>query len=283
MKIGVMISNFRQPLEAALDSAVGLGLDGVQLSLSATETADDWQRIADKVRASGLEISAISCDVGDLGEGLDEKGLEKLLPYIDAAVAHGQGICQTHVGIMPHRGAGPRWENFVRASALLAGAAEQRGACLALETGPEPASIMEKLMRTVDSPGLKVNFDPANLILWPAALIKHSDLWEKTGVEPKPYSRAESLAEFEPVEGVRRLAPYIVHTHAKDAIGDGGWADVPLGTGWVDWPCYLGLLRAGGFDGYLTIEREGGTDRLGEIGAGVTFLREQLKALAATP
>jgi len=36
---------------------------------------------------------------------------------------------------------------------------------------------------------------------------------------------------------------------------------------------YLGILEEVGYRGYLTVEREGGTDRLNEVAAGVKFLR----------
>lgn len=276
MKISVMLHNFRQPLEASLETANRLGVDAVQISLGPDS---DAHAMAKAVAAAGLGISAISCDVGDLGQEDYAAKVEAAKKYIDLAAEVGQGICQTHVGVMPRSASGPRWDNFVRAGAALAEYAVTRNACVALETGPEPASVMEKLMRSVDSPGYKVNFDPANLIIWPAVFAINKELREHAGIADFDYNREAAIAEFEPVEGVRRLAPFIAHTHAKDGIGNGGWEDVPLGTGWVDWPRYLTLLHEHGYDGYLTIEREGGEDREGEIGHGVRFLREQLKTL----
>ena len=66
-----------------------------------------------------------------------------------------------------------------------------------------------------------------------------------------------------------------MHTHAKDALvhPDGKRQEVPLGTGWVDWPRYVGYLREAGFDGYFAIERETGEDPVGDIQAAVDFLR----------
>jgi len=64
---------------------------------------------------------------------------------------------------------------------------------------------------------------------------------------------------FDPVEGMYALRGLIVHTHAKDGIGPGPKrGEVPLGEGEVPWPAYLRGLREIGYDGYLTIEREGG-------------------------
>ena len=275
-----MLSNFGQPFDVALETAASLGFSAVQIALAPESSPDEWHKMSEGVRRAGLEISAICCDAGDLGEDLPREQLDKLLGYLDGAAAIGEGICQTHVGVMPHDASGPRWKNFVRNCGGLADEAVNRGACLALETGPEPARVMEKLMRAVDSPGLRVNYDPANFIIWPALLAKFPDLRAKSGLEAGEYDRAAAIADFEPVEGVARLAPYIVHTHAKDGVGSGGWEDVPLGTGWVDWPRYLDLLQAGGYDGYLTIEREGGEDRVGQIAAGAEFLRGQLRDLA---
>jgi len=280
MQISVMLSNFSQPFEEALETVLKLEIPAVQLSAGPDDDAAKVRAMADAVAARGLKVSALCVDLGDLGES--EKGdelIEKARPLIDMAAQSGSGICQTHIGIMPHTMTGARWDSYLRCGEILARYGESAGACLALETGPEPAKVMESFMRAIDSPAMKVNYDPANLIIWPAALPKFADLAEHTGREIGVYDREAAIAEFEPVEGVKRLAPFIVHTHAKDGIGNGGWGDVPLGEGWVDWPRYLRLLKEGGYDGYLTIEREAGNDPIGEIGHAARFLREQLKQL----
>ena len=117
--------------------------------------------------------------------------------------------------------------------------------------------------------GLGANFDPANLVM-----VCREDI-------PK---------------AVETLAPYIVHTHAKDGVNrkpvDGellygafagekpegfNWHDyireVPLGEGDVDFPTYLPALKKAGFDGYLTIEREVGEDPRHDIEQAVRFLK----------
>lgn len=283
MQISVMLHNFRLPFEAALDTTLLLGIPAVQLMISEGDDSATRRRMSRAVKACGLQVSAIAVDVGDLGEAeTAEARIEAAKPLMDAAMEFG-GICQTHVGIMPHAANGLRWDSFLRCGEALAAYGEKIGACLALETGPEPARVMEKLMRAIDSPGLRVNYDPANLIIWPAMLPLYPELVEQTGQLAHPYERIEAERDFEPVEGVRRLGSYIVHTHAKDATGNGGWGDVPLGIGWVNWPRYLKLLQAVGqavgYDGFLTIEREAGDDRIGEVKHAVEFLREQLQRI----
>jgi len=145
---------------------------------------------------------------------------------------------------------------------------------LAVETGPETAAELAEFLRRVGSPGIRVNFDPANL-----KMVHNADI----------------------AEAVRILGSDIVHTHAKDgvhyrrcdpervydAFARGGFeqlvaetgrlfAETPLGRGQVDFPRYLAALRNVGYDGYLTIEREVGSNPAADIREAVEFLRNQL-------
>jgi L-ribulose-5-phosphate 3-epimerase len=119
------------------------------------------------------------------------------------------------------------------------------------ETGPEKATVLKKLLDDVGSKGLGVNLDPANLVM---------------------------VAGDDPVRAVRTLAKYIVHTHAKDGVQIAGgpepsFKELPLGQGGVKWEAYLRALKAIGFDGFLTIEREVGDDPGKDIADAVAFLR----------
>ena len=85
------------------------------------------------------------------------------------------------------------------------------------------------------------------------------------------------VAGQDPVEAVYILKDYIVHTHAKDGIKlENGYQELPLGTGGVPFPAYLAALKEIGYDGFLTIERECGEDRYGDIKTAVDFLKETL-------
>lgn len=283
MYISVMLSNLRLPLEEALDAVVKMEIPAVQLRVLPSDDAAARRAMKKAVEERGLKVSAICVDVGDLGETDSETPvLETLKPLIDAAPELCDGdtaICQTHVGVMPYTMKGARWDSFVSSCSALAEYAQSVGATVAMETGPEPARVMEALLKAVDNPGLSVNYDPANFIIWPAVLSEKPEYQSKTEVPPKPYDREEAFREYEPVEGLRRLAPYIVHTHAKDGRAGTGWSDVPLGEGWVDWPKYFQILQEIGYTGALAIEREAGDDPVGEIQHAVDFLKAQLKQL----
>jgi L-ribulose-5-phosphate 3-epimerase len=144
------------------------------------------------------------------------------------------------------------------------------GACFAVETGPEPSKTLRRFLDSLGSKGVRVNLDPANL-----AMVIGEDA----------------------ATAVRTLAPYIVHTHAKDGImlkktdpeiiygffADGGIGDlrieeyfreVPLGQGQVKWPEYIAALEEIGYKGFLTIEREVGVDPGKDIAEAVGFLKK---------
>jgi L-ribulose-5-phosphate 3-epimerase len=163
------------------------------------------------------------------------------LGAIDTAAALGSKFLSLHLGFIDHA----RPETARKLSdrtRFLADAAAKRGVELLLETGQESAADLRHFLETMNHPALRINFDPANMILY---------------------------GKGSPVEAVRALAPWIRHVHAKDATrtktpGTCG-AEVPWGDGEVNPPAFLKALRDSGFAGALAIEREAGDDRLGDI------------------
>jgi sugar phosphate isomerase/epimerase len=112
--------------------------------------------------------------------------------------------------------------------------------------------VLLGFIRDVDRPNLKVNFDPANLILY------------GTG---------------EPIEALRMLAPHVVSVHCKD----GDWpshagslgSERPLGKGAVGIERFVRTLKEIGFEGPLNVEREteDQTERMRDIKDAVALLR----------
>ena len=124
----------------------------------------------------------------------------------------------------------------------LADAAGEKDIMLLLETGQETAEELRHFLEELNHPAIKVNFDPANMIL---------------------YDKGD------PIEAVQVLAPWIKHIHIKDAIRTkqpGTWGvEVPWGEGQVQPETFLNVLEEIGFEGALAIEREAGDDRFGDV------------------
>ncbi len=108
--------------------------------------------------------------------------------------------------------------------------------------------------KDVNRPNLRINFDPANLIMY--------------GTD-------------NPLEAIGILAPHVVSVHAKD----GDWPDksVPgslgvekqLGQGSVDIPRFVARLKGLGYKGTLNIEREieDQVQRRKDVAESVVYLR----------
>lgn len=257
MKIGVMLPNLKLPTKKALRKASEIGLDGVQLwttggdldpaKLSRTARED----LIHFVGSLGLEISALC---GDLGRSFgDEQELEKRVELtkkiLDLSVDLRTPIVTTHIGVIPENSSDKAYQLMLQALKDIGKYAEDIGSCLAAETGPESPELLAKFLAETGTTGLKVNYDPANLV----------------------------MNGFDPVKGVFVLRQYIVHTHAKDGVkSPQGPKEVPLGEGGVPWKEYVSALRSIGFGGFLTIEREVGETPAQDITKAKDFLRSIL-------
>jgi len=260
-KIGVLVDNLQLPTAEGIKQVKELGADGFQVYVTRGEMTPENLRgsaLSDfraVVAGLGLEISALC---GDLGKGfLDPSINQEVVPrskqFIDLAVELGVAIVTTHIGTLPADTRSPAWHTGIAAIRDLATYAHSKGCVFASETGPEAPTELLRFLREVNTPGFGINYDPANLIM---------------------------LGPFDHIGGVRVLRDYIVHTHAKDGVclmkQEGAMNDfleVPLGQGGVSFPYYLRALDDIGYQGYLTIEREAGEDRVGDVRRAIRFLR----------
>jgi len=258
MKIGVFDTNFRVPFEESLRLAKEMGFQGVQIAVTGDldpANLDKGARwVKETVEKYGLEISALC---GDLGYGFAyEEGLEwrieKTKEYLAYSVELAAPIVTTHIGVIPEDKRHPDWDKLACALDEIGAYGEKVGAVLAAETGPEEPEVMKEFLGSLNTSAIKINYDPANLV----------------------------MMGFDPVKGVYALAPYIVHTHAKDGVRypDGRIGEAPLGEGQVPWREYLKALREGGYNGYLTVEREVGEEPLKDIKQAKEFLSHLLQA-----
>ena len=114
------------------------------------------------------------------------------------------------------------------------------GVQLILESGQETAEDLAKFMTAV--PGLGINFDPANMILY---------------------------AKGRPCDAVKTLYPWIMQVHAKDALytkKPGTWGEeVRWGDGQVQARELLITLEELGYKGNIVVEREGGAACAGDV------------------
>ncbi|WJH36589.1 sugar phosphate isomerase/epimerase family protein [Paenibacillus aurantius] len=282
-KIGVIADSFRLGVRDGLKAAKEVGADGVQLYAVKGEMDPDnlstaqRKELKDYIASLGLEISALC---GDMGGGFHYKEqnaerVEKSKRILDLAVELGTNVVTTHIGVVPEDANDPVYLAMQEACEELGVYAKSMNAFFAIETGPERASHLKKFLDSLTTNGVSVNFDPANMVM---------------------------VTGDDPVEGIKLLKDYIVHTHVKDgvryleldprevygghgyepmshekiaAMGTEGkiYRELPLGEGNVDFDAYFAAIQEIGYTGYLTIEREAGANPAEDIRRAVEFIK----------
>ena len=275
--IGVLMEGFRTDWRTALKLAQQVGTQGVQIYATQGDMAPEnlspakRREVLDVVKSHGLIVSALCGDLGDGGFTNPEKNPEKIersKRILELAKDWETNIVTTHVGVIPEDKTHPRFQILQQACGELAEYADSLKAHFAIETGPETGATLKAFLDSLNSHGVAVNMDPANLVM---------------------------VTGDDPAKATRLLGDYIVHTHAKDGkrnyyrdpeevygmaeshiVTDPSFEELPLGQGQVNWSEYLQALRDIGFGGFLTIEREVGDNPYDDIAMAVQFLKERI-------
>ncbi len=170
---------------------------------------------------------------------------------VDKTSELGVKVLTTHAGFIPEPGDADRG-GFLDTLSEAVDYATSKGVTLTLETGQETADLLRRTLDEMEAPNLKINFDPANMIL---------------------YNKGD------PIDALEVLGPDVVHVHVKDAKypeRDGEWGEeVPLGEGAVGMRDFLEGLVEIGYTGPLVVEREVGDQqqRFNDILGGVRLLK----------
>lgn len=216
----------REPVYRGWEDAVRLlpdaGIHGLEVSV---KPPDELRKIVAAARAGGVEPMTVA---GGLKLN-DDASVESYISTLDVMQELGIPIFFTSAS---------GEDDHDRAAGMLREMAEEaarRSVVISLETHPpycENAEGMLRTMNAVDHPGLRVNFDTANIFYYNEGL--------------------DSADELESV------VDYVASVHLKDT--DGGFKSAqfpPLGQGVVQFERIFGTLADAGFNGPLTLELEG--------------------------
>ncbi|MGH9656925.1 MAG: sugar phosphate isomerase/epimerase family protein [Bryobacteraceae bacterium] len=189
---------------------------------------------------SYADIPTVQETVGFIPPATRDEREARAKRIIDTGAAMGISIFACHIGFVPHD---PGSADFVAVRDIvrrLCDHAANRGMTFALETGQETATVMMRFIDEVGRDNLKINFDPANMILYGTA---------------------------EPIGALEVMAPRVVSVHCKD----GNWpppgvagalgSEMPLGEGAVGMDRFVAKLKQIGYRGPLAIEREVSLDQ----------------------
>jgi len=270
--LGVCSWSLRAGAEGELAALVdAVGVSQVQLALDPVRLgAWSAELVVEELDAVGAAVRS-----GMMGtEGEDYSSLESirrtggLVPdqhwpanleaaRANAAVAAELGLqlVSLHAGFLPEERGDPLRARVLDRLRQVADVFGERGVRLALETGQESAPTLLDVLAELDHPGVGVNFDPANMLLYGMG---------------------------EPVAALRELLPHVLQVHVKDATASttpGQWGEeVPVGSGQVDWGEFFAVLTANDYTGDLMIEREAGDDRPTDMRTAAELVRRHWPA-----
>ena len=266
MQVGVMFWGGGEPRETlrkikSLGVACGqIGLPG-DMDLSAAK-ADAWRAalaaegftlvtvFTSYVGESYADLPTVQNTVGFIPPATRAERAARTLQASDFTKRLGVGSLACHIGFVPHDRSHPDYGAVREIVRRICDRCASNGQTFALETGQEPAATLLQFLADVGRPNLKINFDPANMILY------------GTG---------------DPIEALEIVKEHVVSVHCKD----GDWpkapgtlgVEQPLGKGAVGMERFIKKLKEIGYRNALSIEREveGDQQRL-DIVAAVKLL-----------
>ncbi len=182
---------------------------------------------------SYADVATVQKTVGYMPPATRQEREQRTYDASDFAKAIGVPGLATHIGYVPEDTSDP---NYIAVRDMVRRVCDhcaKNGQYFGLETGQEPAAALKEFIEDVDRPNLRVNFDPANMIL---------------------YGSGEPLPALEVVKD------WVETVHCKDgtwpkAKGSLG-SEAPLGKGDVGMDRFVAKLKEIGYTGPLTIERE---------------------------
>ena len=264
--------------DIALEKVATMGVQGIQMyattgnySPKVLDTAEKRRNLLNQVKSHGLCYSALCSyfGIGFWDRDRNPQLIEDSKRILELAKDLETDVVMTHIGVVPENKNHERYKIMQEACYEIAEYAKSIDAYFAVETGPETAEVLKGFLDDIDSKGIAVNFDPANLVM-----VKNAD----------------------PIKAVYTLRDYIVHVHAKDGVHvwdkdpevifgikkemvktPRAGQELPLGEGAVNFPNFLTALDDIGYKGFLTIERERGEDPEGDIRNAVGFLKNVIK------
>jgi sugar phosphate isomerase/epimerase len=268
MEIGVMFWAGKDPAATLAELTalnVRCGQMGVPGDYALAGEAAKWKKALDDAKftvvtvfaayngESYADIPTVQKTVGFIPPATRTEREARTLEVSDFAAGIGAPGIATHIGFVPEDHSDPDYVAVRDMVRRVCDHAARHNQSFALETGQEPAATLLEFFDAVERPNLRINFDPANMILY------------GTG---------------DPIDALETLAEHVITVHCKD--GDWPPKDVPgalgteqpLGKGSVGMERFVDTLRKIGYEGPLTIEREAQdpVQRMADIKMGAGLL-----------
>ena len=255
IKLGVQVDHLRLGPREGLRRAAGMGFDCVQFDaargpIAPHELSHTGRRdLAQTVRDRGLELTALAADAG--GKRLAdphtaERRIDATKRIIELAADLRVPVVTTALGRFPDQPDDPVHRLVREALTQLGECADRMGTFLAVETADADPQRIADLLRELNCPAIKVNYDPASVI----------------------------VAGGDPVAGIAPVADYIIGAQLRDAVRSAPDVarEVVLGQGDLPLEEYLAMLDEAGYRGCQMLQRRESQDPAADILAAKRIL-----------
>jgi len=249
MAIGVMLGVGEAP-EESIQKVLDVGVTNAQMG----RPADAWlkpakaQELKKLIRRKKIAITTVFCGfdgesyadiptvratVGLVPKATRAARLKKAKQIADFAKILGVKNVAAHIGFVPEDPTDPGYKEIVRTVRNFADHLAKSKQNLCLETGQESGECLLRFIQDLGRKNVKVNFDPANMILYGSG---------------------------DPIAALKLVGKYVAGVHCKDGAPptekDKLGTEMPLGKGDVGIQRFVQTLAGLGYKGPLTIERE---------------------------
>jgi L-ribulose-5-phosphate 3-epimerase len=269
LEIGLMFwakEDALQTLREVKSFRVRAGQLGFSGELSLDGAAERWDRaltdekftpvsaVCSYIGEEYKDIPTVEATVGLVPAVTRAHRITRTKAVSDVAKELGIDAVACHIGFVPEDPASKLYQEIIDLTRDICDHCGKNGQRFTLETGQEPAKVLLQFIHDVERDNLKINFDPANMILY------------GTG---------------DPIEALGVLAPHVISVHCKD----GDWPDrdnpealgveKPLGEGAVGVDRFIHRLKELDYRGILCVEREEQNQekRMKDIESAITLLR----------
>jgi sugar phosphate isomerase/epimerase len=248
MKLGLMV-HLQNDMVSEFKKIMDLGIPTCQVSGTAEDMVlrGKLDFLKDAMDKTSIEVSTIFAvfegqtynnKTGPTTDGLvpdhlRQSRMELMIRLSKKIKQLGLHSITSHIGFIPDDEQEVLYEKFIDTMKIVAKELIANEQILCFETGQELPSTLKRTIDHIGTENLFVNLDPANLIL---------------------YGKAD------PLDAVAIFGPWVRGMHAKDGLwpnrDEALGKETRLGDGRVRFPLLLRRLKACGFRGPVTIERE---------------------------
>lgn len=256
-RIAAATNCFAQPLKSAIQTAGEIGASGLQLDALNEIRQQEFTESARRQflhRLGELGMSVASLNVPLRRALYDRDNLDARLDAVKQAMSFAwqlkSRVVTARVGSLPDAGDSADRETLVAVLNDLARHGNHVGAVFSLTTSGDSAETLAELLAEVDQGPLGVHLDPAVLV----------------------------TSGRNPVDYITRFRDVVSQIQIRDAVRDidGAALETPVGRGEVVWDELLALAYEAEFQGWLTVDRRSGDDRISDMARAVKFVRNLL-------